>query len=371
VSRCIYCDFYLELAKYGGMEAFQQALLREASLRLDPQHPHAQPISTLYVGGGTPSLLPASFYAQLLTLIGQRFGWATSPEITLELNPLDVASPPHAYVEAGFNRFSVGVQSTHPTELKRLSRRHTAEQAKALVCALAEAGAASLSVDLMYGIPQQTPESWQASLAEVLCWHVSHVSLYGLKVEEATPLATLAPLGGQYTLPTDDDTVTLYEMAVEACQQSGLDRYEISNFAKAGHASQHNLAMWQNKPYWALGPAAHGYLPPWRYENQPNLAHYLTAPLLATWQPETQQQRCENALIFGLRTAQGVHLPTLQAEASARWWEALQQALPAMTSGEPPLLTLTHDCLTLNPSLLSMSNEVMTRLLLAIEQRLF
>jgi oxygen-independent coproporphyrinogen-3 oxidase len=352
------------------MEAFQHALLREATLRLDPHHPHAQPISTLYVGGGTPSLLPASFYAQLLALVGQRFGWAASPEVTLELNPLDVASTPQAYVEAGFNRFSVGVQSTHPTELKRLSRRHSAEQARALVCALADAGASSISVDLMYGIPQQTPDSWQASLAEVLSWPVSHVSLYGLKVEDATPLATLAPLGGQYALPNDDDTVALYEIAVEACQQAGLARYEISNFAKAGHASQHNLAMWQNKPYWALGPAAHGYLPPWRYENQPNLANYLHAPLLATWQPETQHQRCENAFIFGLRTAQGVYLPTVQAEASPQWWQALQQALPTLLTGEPALLCLEQGTLTLNPALLSMSNEVITRLLLAVEQHL-
>lgn len=356
----MYCDFYLELTKYGGLSAYVNALQQEIHRRLAGQDPNT-PLETVYWGGGTPSLLPADVVAQVLSVLGQYYDLRTLTEVTLEVNPLDLASSIADYQAAGVNRFSVGVQSLQPQELRKLSRRHRVEQAQALVEALAAHNVARISVDLMYGIPGQTRDSWQATLQQVARWPVTHWSLYGLQLEANTPLATLvhkAP--GVYPLPDDELVVTLYQDALQAADAAGLPWYEFSNFARPGHESQHNQAYWAQRSWWGFGPGAHGYVDGWLYAVHPQLQSYLKAPLLAAWHRVGLQEQLENRLIFGLRRRQGVALQDIAQQFGEGALAAVEKAL-AVPLAQGLLQRNQEGYLQFTPQAIAYSNHILQR----------
>ncbi len=323
VSHCIYCDFYVVLEKYGGKAAYVDAVCREIALRfadIDLTR-FPQGIQTLYVGGGTPSLLSSGAYARIFETLNQYLPFSPTAEITLEANPgatrSEMADDPAAYRAVGFNRVSVGVQSFDDTELKKLSRLHSAAEAIGFIHRLQATGWDNISLDLMYGIPCQTRDSWRATLHQTVTLGVQHVSMYGLKVEENTPLETLtlnAAARGAYPLPEEDDVVAMYHEGLDVLQQAGFVRYEFSNLAQPGRESRHNLNYWDNGEYLALGVAAHGYWQQVRYEGVRDMKTYLQNPLAGEQQPCPPQERLENAIIFGLRKAQGIHIPSLESE---------------------------------------------------------
>ena len=366
-SRCVYCDFYVVLAKYGGQEAFVAALLKEIDLRWQGLEGQLPPITTLYLGGGTPSLLPASAYAQLKAKLLQYTTLAPHVEWTMEANPLYVADAPEAYRAVGINRWSLGVQSFNAKELKALSRSHTAEQALAWVHTLQASGLGHLSLDLMYGIPHQNLASWEATLHTALSLGLPHYSLYGLQVEEGTPLALLRQKAPHaYPLSDDDEVLaTYYATAIEAFATHGLHPYERSNVAKPGWESRHNLAYWRNANYWAFGPSAHGYVHPYRYAVASDLKAYLAHPLAGTLLTHVSpQQRLENAFIFGLRQQQGVHLPTVQAQTEPALWQRMATVWQQQVAwGHLEHHTATG-YLRLNPALGGVMNSVLSAFLL-------
>lgn len=318
VSRCIYCDFYVTLEKYGGQDAYVEAVLREIELRLGGDEP-SERIRTVYVGGGTPSLLKSGAYVRIVEALRRRLVFEPDAEITLEANPdakrSQFARAPEDYLKAGFNRISVGIQSLNDTELKKLSRTHTAAEAMAFVGNLQRAGWRNIAVDLMYGLPLQTMASWRETLRKVVSLEVQHVSMYGLKVEEGTPLERLSALpGGGYATPGQDALADFYEEGVRMLSEAGFRRYEFSNFARPGFESRHNLNYWDNGEYLGLGVSAHGYRDGVRYENIRDLAGYLADPLAGTQAPCPPEERLENAVIFGLRKTEGVDVAALEAE---------------------------------------------------------
>ncbi|MEB3245991.1 MAG: radical SAM family heme chaperone HemW [Vampirovibrionales bacterium] len=313
-SRCLYCDFYVVLEKYGGQDAFAEALCQEIASRLaclnfEP----AMPFKSLYVGGGTPTLLPAGVYQQIFrafSLAGAAFAYDC--ERTLEANPDDWADSPEAYLDAGFNRVSLGVQSLDDDVLKRLSRRHSAETALNNIAALSRAGFGNISVDLMYGLPGQTLESWRETLAQVAQLPVQHVSAYGLTVHQETGLGRLQAFA-QYQPATEAITLEMYQLCRQLLAKHGFEAYEFSNFARPGYESWHNLNYWRNNNWWAFGPGAHGQIGHTRYENLDDLAQYLQDPLKAHFTLQTPQEQLENTFIFGLRTHEGVDWQRLRA----------------------------------------------------------
>jgi oxygen-independent coproporphyrinogen-3 oxidase len=313
-SKCVYCDFYVTLAKYGGQEAYLQALLREWQLRSDFLKTSSSlwHLETLYMGGGTPSLLTASAYESLFQAMSGCLALPSTAEITLEANPNAMASTPADYLSVGFNRVSVGVQSFQDGELKKLSRIHTADAAFEFIEKLSEQGFQNISLDLMYGIPGQTLNSWSDTLTRALALPIQHLSLYGLKVEEATPLARLVQTGA-YPLPDEEMTVSMYEMACQVLAENGFHRYEFSNFARPGFESRHNLRYWDFEDWLALGPSAHGLWQGVRYENAADLAQYLNDPLGGSSETLSPQVQLENALIFGLRKTEGVSIRAIEA----------------------------------------------------------
>ena len=335
-SRCVYCDFYLELEKYGGISAYLDALIREMTLRFtSPNAVSSKPLETLYFGGGTPSLLTAIQVSQIIQHIQSFQAFTQDPELTFELNPDDISNPINAYLEAGITRFSVGIQSLNNEELQKLSRRHRAETAKQCIQVVAESmgDRANISVDLMYGIPTQCFQSWQETVKEACQLPIQHISMYGLQLESNTALEILAKKAPQhYPLPNDEAHVLFYEWAVDYLAEQGFQRYEASNFTKPGFESRHNLAYWRQKNVLAFGPSAHGYVHPTRYSVASDLKKYsLFRNLDEITQIETISdiERFENLLIFGLRlTEEGVKIALLKkACPSPRLWAFVESLL--------------------------------------------
>lgn len=369
VSRCVYCDFYVVLEKYGGKDAYVDAVCREIDLRFADIDSTEFPggIQTLYVGGGTPSLLSSQAYQRIFRHINQYLPFANDAEITLEANPgakySEMADQPEAYLQAGFNRVSVGVQSFNDLELKKLSRVHAANEASAFIQSVQQAGFQNISLDLMYGIPLQTSQSWQETLRCAIDLNVQHVSMYGLKVEENTPLEKLTALQasrGSYPLPEEDTIVSMYFEGLETLKAAGFERYEFSNLAQPGKQSRHNLNYWNNGDYLALGVAAHGYWKHRRYEGLRDIAQYIENPLAGEVYDCPMADRLENALIFGLRKSEGVNIAALEREFSINFREQYAEVLNKF---EGQFLSFSGNRLILNESAIPVSNAILSEFL--------
>jgi oxygen-independent coproporphyrinogen-3 oxidase len=321
-SKCVYCDFYVELAKYGRQTAYVEALKQEINTRYQQYGDKLPALESLYIGGGTPSLLEASVYQQVFETIEQYQPFSPDAERTLEVNPNRLASSLADYRAVGFNRVSIGIQSFSLLELKKLSRQHSAEEAITTVYQAKEAGFTNISIDLMYGIPLQTLDSWEATLAQAISLPIDHISLYGLQLEVGTPLETLVHKAKvHYPLPTDETCLAMYQLAVDRLAQAGFHQYEVSNFAKNGLKSTHNLAYWQGKPFWGFGAGATGFVGGVRYENSTNLDGYIANPL--EMQAETvvsALEQLENQFIFGFRLTEGIDVDALERKTNPALW---------------------------------------------------
>ena len=312
------------LSKHGGQDTYVDTLCREINLRLKNK-PNLPPIETLYIGGGTPSLLSASDYQRVFDTLRQYTRFAPNAEITLEANPLHLKDNPADYLSAGVNRLSIGVQSLNNDELKRLSRAHSAQQAVDFVKHMQQGGFNNISIDLMYGLPGQSLKSWRETLQQVIALDIQHVSMYGLKVENNTPLEHLQHFE-RYQIPEDDDTVAMYFKALSMLEEAGYQQYEFSNLALshnfespegdsiADYRSKHNLNYWQNGEYYAFGASAHGYIDGTRYETVRDLERWLANPLAGEYRPCLPKEQLENALIFGLRLRGGVDITALEKQ---------------------------------------------------------
>ncbi len=369
LSRCVYCDFYVVLDKYGGHEAYVEAVCREIDLRFTTINPadFPQGIQTLYVGGGTPSLLDSAAYQRIFQKLNEYLPFADNAEITLEANPgahrSEMADSPEAYLQCGFNRVSVGVQTLNNAELKKLSRLHTAEEAETFIRRLQGAGWRNISVDLMYGIPLQTEQSWQETLRRAIALQVQHISMYGLKVEENTPLETLTTLPlakGSYPLPEEEAIVEMYFTGLSTLAEAGFRRYEFSNLAQPGFESRHNLNYWNNGDFLALGVAAHGYWQGQRYETVPDIKQYLNNPLAGTVQDCPPAEQLENAIIFGLRKAEGIDIAALE---NAFGIDFRQQYAAVLARYVGNALVLAGNQLRLQESAIPLSNTILAEFL--------
>lgn len=342
VSLCPYCDFVV----YAGatargprsrVSAFLDALTVELDLRADALDDRfgtsRQPLETVYLGGGTPSLLPADEIAGLLDRTRSRFGIAAGAEITIEANPgPDERGDARALRAAGVTRVSVGAQSMDDPQLRRLGRRHRASDVADAVAAAREAGVPSVSLDLLYDIPDGTLEAWAVTLDAALALEPDHLSLYALTLDDPDAEG-LTGLAGDH-LPTtagarrwrerarprqdDDRAADQYVHAVERLAADGWRGYEISNWARPGHESRHNLVYWARRPYEAVGPGAHAFDGFTRRWNAARLDGYTAAlapgaggrPHLPPGGSETLDlaAAAAEAVVLGLRTDLGVSL---------------------------------------------------------------
>lgn len=307
-SKCQYCDFYsLACPEKKIMHRYVKALCTHIK-ETGPQAPGYR-VDTVYFGGGTPSMLSPDALAAILTAVRQSFDVSPRAEITFEANP-DSITPRllRRLKSEGFNRVSLGIQSDDDAMLDRLGRPHDYDQAVDAVRRIRRAGYKNLSVDLMFGLPEQTLEDWQKTLKHVLELNPDHISCYGLKVEPGTPLYLRKDTCG---LPDDDAQADMYLAAVEILKSRGFRHYEISNFAKRDKASQHNLKYWTGGEYIGFGPDASSDFAGKRFAMVRDLNAYVDGVLsggqvIADMQEIPPRERAGEYLMMRLRTNIGI-----------------------------------------------------------------
>jgi len=308
-SKCVYCDFYSLPRAEEHMDRYVSALQKH----LEEMAPRcaANTVDTVYFGGGTPSYLGVKRLKKLLKTVFKRYNVAKDAEITLEANPdsLGDARAVAALRRAGINRISLGVQCADDALLKTIGRIHTWQQVEQAVTAARKGKIKNLSLDLIYGLPGQSLKSWQDTLEKVLALKPEHLSCYGLKVEEGTPLWAMVEKG--LLLPDDDAQADMYLRTVAVLEKAGYAQYEISNFAKPGLESRHNMRYWLLQPYAGFGPGAHSDFGDVRYAWVSDLAAYCRgveegADILSESERISDRDRDLEYLMLGLRTVRGI-----------------------------------------------------------------
>jgi oxygen-independent coproporphyrinogen-3 oxidase len=325
-SRCGYCDFNTytasELEGSGASPAgWLEAVCRELDLAVEVlgagESGRVPPADTVFVGGGTPSLLGASGLADVLDAIRATFGLAAGAEVTTEANP-ESTSPEFfaGLAEAGYTRVSLGMQSVAPGVLAVLDRRHTPGRPLAAAVEARDAGVAQVSLDLIYGTPGETDDDLRASLDAVLSAGVDHVSAYALIVEDGTALSRRIRRG-ELAAPVDDVAADRYELVDDVLSKAGMSWYEVSNWSTSdGTRCRHNLGYWGDGDWWGAGPGAHGHIGGVRWWNVKHPARYAAA-LAHGGSPEagreelTAAERHEERVLLGVRLAEGLPLDEL------------------------------------------------------------
>lgn len=315
-SKCRYCDF----ASYAGCEkhmtSYVEALLTEAETAA--RELPTREIETVFIGGGTPSLLPADLLKLLLSGIHHTFELPRGIEFTTEANPGTLTMPwLETAVKYGVNRLSMGMQAFQPELLKTLGRIHSFDQVKESVKMARSTGISNISLDLMFGLPGQTMEHWRETLRAALSLQPQHLSCYGLIPEENTPLKADLD-AGRLILPDEEDERIMYDEAIDLLSANGYEQYEISNFARQGFACRHNLGYWRQIPYLGLGASASSMLPTTsgkavylRQTNPPGLQEYMQMVKSENWSRRetiavTRDEAKFETMMLGLRTTQGV-----------------------------------------------------------------
>ncbi|HEY5158361.1 MAG TPA: radical SAM family heme chaperone HemW [Anaerolineales bacterium] len=274
IHRCAYCDFNTYAGQEDLIPAYVEALCREVR-QVAASAPQRLPVHTIFLGGGTPSLLTAVQFETLLRTVHGAFDMSAEAEISLEANPGTLSREALMDLRRlGFNRLSLGVQSAHPQELHMLERIHDYFDVIDAVRAARQSGFGNLNLDLIYGLPEQTLERWQSSLDLVLGLHPEHLSLYALTVEHGTPFGRWAH-AGLLPRPDPDLAADMYEWAETRLAQAGYGQYEISNWAKPGYQCRHNLQYWRGRPYLGFGAGAHGFAAGERYSNALRIRTYI------------------------------------------------------------------------------------------------
>jgi oxygen-independent coproporphyrinogen-3 oxidase len=307
-KKCDYCDFY---SVPGGDERAKQTYTKALAAHLTETAPALtrHTVDTVYFGGGTPPVLGLGPLHTLMDIIRRRFPLAAGAEITLEANPGVVDDKLLKKLRReGFNRLSLGVQSLEDDTLALLGRVHNARQAQSAFEGARAAGFDNIGVDLLYGLPGQTVEEWRATLREIVAWGPEHISCYGLKLEEGTPLWRDR---ADYAFPDDDAQADQYLAAVSILEENGYLHYEISNFARPGRVSRHNLKYWTLAPYIGLGPSACSDFGGRRWSYVRDLEAYVGGMLgdgdvLHEMEELPPEARAAEYLMLRLRTADGV-----------------------------------------------------------------
>ncbi len=321
-SRCSYCDFFSTLRLDEVGHDYVEALIAEARLR--KAELNGKPVKTLYMGGGTPSQLPLPLLARLIDGLKATLDLNAVQEFTLEANPDDVTPEWSAAVRAlGVNRVSMGVQSFQDAVLRLVGRRHTARQAIDAVASLRHAGIDNISIDLIYGLPGQTLETWAESVRQAVDLRPQHISAYGLTYEPGTRLWQQRECG-EVVEASEDQYLDMYRILVGLLRVAGYEHYEISNFALPGYRSRHNSSYWNETPYLGLGAAAHSYDGTMRRSNPADLCGYIRR--ITSGQPACQVEdlawweRYDERVMLGLRTADGVDAHRLRSDFGDKAW---------------------------------------------------
>lgn len=384
-TKCTYCNFHTGVVSSDRFAPYIDSVRREIahsrelfraagvlwpsefnwqSLRLT-EIPHA-PVDTVYIGGGTPSLLGPALVTDLLRSIQDSFRCSLE-EVTLEADPetIDPQKAQH-WVSAGIDRISFGSQSFHDAELQAAGRRHRSADIYKAVAILRGAGIRNISFDLIAGLPKQTPQSWRHSLEETIALSPEHVSVYMMEIDEGSRLGLEVLQGGaRYNakeLPSEETVADFYELAQCDLKAAGYEQYEISNWAKPSFASKHNLKYWSREPYLGFGAGAHSFSGKQRWANRHDAAAYVSAiaagkPAIDSVQAVTADLALEEEFFLGLRQLAGVDLARIESQYGVDFSEKVGRLA---SNG---MVERQGDMVRLVPAKLNVSNEVLVELL--------
>ncbi len=358
-SRCTYCDFYSTLYAEPERSLYLNAVIDESSRRCCENKMWLSPAKTLYVGGGTPSQLSPSQLQFLLSGLRNIFDLNHVEEMTIEVNPDDVTEDAaSAWRHMGFNRVSVGVQSLVDAELNRVNRRHNSSTALSAIETLQQAGFDNISVDLIFGLPEQTVTTLAYTVTSLVESGVTHISAYNLSYEPGTVLWKQRE-HGMITQASDELCVEMYHLVSTTLRENGFEHYEISNYAKPGFRSRHNSAYWRFTPYLGLGAGAHGYDGHVRYYNRTDIKGYINGDV--TEVEHLTARDCYNErIMLGLRTIEGIDLRSM---GDALGTDAVDELLAgARSSVNRGLLEQGDGYLKLTPEAVMVSDNIISEL---------
>lgn len=313
-QKCYYCDFHSVVV--GDQRDFSLitgnylvSMRQEA--RYWANRWGKEPLTTLFIGGGTPSILPPEELASFITFLREELPFVADPEISMEANPHSLTTrAAEILASAGVNRVSLGVQAFQDSLLKAIGRVHTGKQAVDSVDALKRVGLTNINLDLMFGLPGQSNAAWVETLKQAIALKPTHFSCYGLILEEGTPMTRWYE-AGLVDFPSDDEQAEMYETACQILKEEGYEHYEISNFCKSGLESKHNLLYWENKPFIGLGSGSTGYVQRLRYTNTTDLGDYVKSwdqgtPIFKHADELSVEQEMDETMMVGMRLLQGV-----------------------------------------------------------------
>lgn len=363
IRKCSYCDFCSIPHDCGLEERYVPALLAELEMRRQ----EIGTVRTIFLGGGTPSILATVLLADIMHMLKQSCEIDADAEITIEANPATMhAEKSEALRAGGFNRISIGVQSVHARELVTLGRVHDWHNVIETCALVRSAGFSNLSLDLMYGIPGQSVESWRHSLQSVIALNPDHISAYELTPERETPLFGQLS-SGALALPSDEVIAEMYTLADELLSSNRYEHYEISNYAQPAFRCRHNMAYWQRKSYIGLGAAAHSFDGHYRSANTDDIIQYIErieqggVPVMETIELSSVQA-IQETIFLGLRTADGIVRSTFEPVV----WQEIEKALQSDTL--QGLAEITPDRIRLTSGGWLVSNQVIASILSGIEK---
>ncbi|MGB7438985.1 MAG: radical SAM family heme chaperone HemW [Candidatus Acidiferrum sp.] len=374
-TKCTYCNFHTGVVSSDRFAPYISSIQQEISNAPDlfrtagihwPISADSQPqVDTIYIGGGTPSLLNPDLLSALLHSIRESFS-CTWEEVTLEADPETIEfGKARRWFTSGINRISFGSQSFVDEELKAAGRMHRSSDIYGALSVLRNAGIANISFDLIAGLPKQTYDSWRHSLGETIALSPEHVSVYMMEIDEGSRLGLEVLRGGwRYSakdLPTDEAMADFYELAQGELKSAGYEQYEISNWAKPGFASRHNLKYWRREPYLGFGAGAHSFSGNQRWANNHDAAAYVTAissgkPAIEDVQSVSRESALEEELFLGLRQLSGINLTRIERQ----YGVDLKHKVDRLASSG--MVQQQGDILRLSPTKLNVSNEILVEL---------
>jgi len=362
LKKCRYCDFYsLSFSSSEMLDRYVNSVVREIELKAE-NLPDTL-VKTVYMGGGTPSLLTAGQLERIMCAVNKHFKLESCAEICLEANPATLdAGKAKAIRQAGFNRLSLGVQSFHDDELQLLGRSHNAADVYRTIDFLHYGGITNYNIDLIYGLPGQTIKRWQETLNQAVQMEPAHISMYLLQLEQSTPMARDIK-NGRLKMPGEESDVQMYETGIDLLEAAGLKQYEISNLARPGLTCQHNLIYWHAVEYIGIGAGAVSFTGRRRYINKANLEQYQLALEKKSDLPVEELEYMDqkglttDAIILGLRLCEGINLERFESRFGINIYTEYQDIIKEGTEGG--LLNITNGNLRFTRRGYFVSNQVL------------
>lgn len=331
-QACHYCNFHFSVSQKRRPE-FVKALIREIKMQKDflyPDNENRFPLDTLYLGGGTPSLLDTAELDVIFNVIHKYYSFAPNAEITLEANPDDlIPGKLETLRKLSVNRLSIGIQSFYEDDLQFMNRSHNSRQAIDVLNYAQEAGFVNITADLIYGTPGMTDKQWEQNIMQLVKMGIPHISAYSLTVEKKTALDVFIRKGK--VAPVDEEQAARqFDLLCALTAQHGYEHYEISNFGKKGYFSKHNLGYWSGEPYLGMGPSAHSFKPGMRQWNVAHTGKYIDSLKLgkipAQQEILTEEQQYNEYVMTALRTMWGIDEKHVQDKFGTRYYEGMMRS---------------------------------------------